>query len=448
MVRINKFSSFACVNTNGETKVMQKEVFKTLIKEGQDEIHDMDLFERPFEFEEQGRYVLVGIRQAGKSYLLYQRAKQFLHDGCKLTDIVYINFDDERLLGMTSDDFDLILQAYSTMYEGKPILFFDEIQNISGWEKFARRLANQKYQVFITGSNAKMLSRDIATTLGGRYLDEKVFPYSFIEFLGAKGVALEKDWIYGKQKNLVQLQFADYFKWGGFPELLLFKNKRHWLNSLYEKIVLGDVIQRNNVKNEHALRLAVKRLAENVKQPTAYNRLANMVKSTGISTNTASVIEYVRFVKEACLIFSLSNYASKFVEKEISKKHYFIDNGLLSIFLTDADTSLLENLCAITLFKKYNLDEDAPRLYYYNRNIEVDFYIPDESVGIQASYSIQDYDTRKREVSALCALHKISPLTSAYIITYDEEETISTTNLEIQVVPIWKWLTECTNAKK
>lgn len=419
---------------------MQKEVFKTLIKEGQDEIRDIELFERPFEFEEQGRYVLVGIRQAGKSYLLYQRAKSFLHQGRDVREIVYINFDDERLLGMTADDFDLILQAYATMYDFKPILFFDEIQNIGGWEHFARRLANQKYQVFITGSNAKMLSRDIATTLGARYFDEKVFPYSFAEYLGAVGVSLEENWIYGKQKNVVQQKFTDYFKWGGFPELLLFRNKRHWLNSLYEKIILGDVIQRNGIKNEQALRLAVKRLAENVKQPTAYNRLANMVKSTGVSTNTASIIEYIRFVKESCLLFTLDNYASKFAEKESSKKHYFTDNGLLSIFLTDTDTSLLENLCAITLHKKYNKDDDSPRLYYYNRNVEVDFFVPDELLAIQASYSIQDEDTRKREVSALVALNKQSAIKRAMIITYDEEEMIVADGLSIEVVPIWKWL--------
>lgn len=419
---------------------MQKEVFKTLIKEGQEEICDIELYEREFEFEKFGRYVLVGIRQAGKSYLLYQRAKSLIKDGHNIQDLVYINFDDERLLGMTADDFDLILQAYGVMYDGKPILLFDEIQNIEGWEKFARRLANKKYMVFITGSNAKMLSRDIATTLGGRFLDEKVFPYSFREYLGAVGIELEKDWIYGKKKIAVQKIFADYFKWGGFPELLLFSNKRHWLNSLYEKIILGDVIQRNKVKNEHALRLAVKRLAENIKQPTAYNRLANMVKSAGVATNTASIIEYIRYVKESCLMFTIDNYASKFAEKETAKKHYFVDNGLLSIFLTEADTSLLENLCAITLYKKYNKDEDTHRLYYYNRNIEIDFFIPDEAFALQASYSIQNEEIRKREVNALIELNKLKPLKKACIITYEEEEQIECENFVIDVIPIWKWL--------
>ncbi len=418
---------------------MNKEVFKMLIKEGQEELQDVKLYERPFEFEEQGRYVLVGIRQAGKSYLLYQRAKQLLASGHDIQEMVYINFDDERLLGMTTDDFDLILQAYSSMYPHKPILFFDEIQNIVGWEHFARRLANQKYRVFITGSNAKMLSRDIATTLGARYLDEKVFPYSFAEFLGVREVVLEKGWMYGKQRHTVQQLFAEYFQWGGFPELQLYRNKRHWLNGLYEKIVLGDVVQRNNVKNEQALRLAVKRLAENIKQPTAYNRLANMVKSTGVSTNTASIIDYIRFVKESCLMFTLENYASKFVEKETVKKHYFTDNGLLSIFLTDANTSLLENLCAITLYKRCPSDEE-PRLFYYNKNVEVDFYVPEEQLAVQASYSIGEYETRKRETDALVALAKVQPLKKAVIVTYDEEETIERDGLRIEVVPVWKWL--------
>ena len=420
---------------------MQKEVFKILIKEGQDEIQEIELYQRPFDFEEQGRYVLVGIRQAGKSYLLYQRAKQLLAAGHDIKEIVYINFDDERLYGMQVEDFDLILQAYHTMYTSKPVLFFDEIQNIEGWEHFARRLANQKYMVFITGSNAKMLSRDIATTLGARYFDEKVFPYSFNEYLEAKGIVLQKNWQYGKQRNVVQQMFAEYFKWGGFPELLLYSNKRHWLNGLYEKIVLGDVVQRNNVKNEQALRLAVKRLSENVMQPIAYNRLANMIKSAGTSTNTASMIDYIRYAKEACLLFTLDNFASKFAEKETAKKHYFTDNGLLSIFLTESKSPLLENLCAITLHKKYNTIPENPRLYYYNHNIEVDFYVPEEGLAIQASYTLTDADTRKREVDALLALHKIHPLKQALIITYDEEETIEEGGLTIEVVPIWKWLT-------
>ena len=147
---------------------MDKELFRVIISENQEYIGNIPLIERPLDLEESGNYVFVGVRQAGKSYLLYQRVQQMLKKGTRLEDIVYINFDDERLLGMTSDDFDLILQAYHSMYDGSPVFFFDEIQNVDGWANFARRLANRKYRVYVTGSNAKMLGRDVETVLGGR----------------------------------------------------------------------------------------------------------------------------------------------------------------------------------------------------------------------------------------------------------------------------------------
>lgn len=418
--------------------VITKETIRTLIKEGQETLGEVELYNRPYDFEENGRYVLVGVRQAGKSYMLYKRAKQLLANGHNLEEMVYIDFDDERLLGMTATDLDQILQAYGSVYSHKPILFFDEIQNVDGWEHFARRLANQKYQVFITGSNAKMLSRDIQTTLGGRYFDGKVFPYSFAEYIDVQGLVLSKEWQHGKARSQVQQAFNHYLMWGGFPELLLYRNKRRWLNDLYEKILLGDVIQRNKVKNEMALRLTIKRLADNVMQPTSYNRIANLVKGTGVSTSVASVIDYVRYAKEACMLFPLENYASKFVEKETVKKHYFIDNGLLSIFLIGGETALLENLCAVHLYRKYE-----NRLYFYNKNIEVDFFVADEGYAVQVSYSISDEETRKREVDGLRKLHAFQPLKRMVIVTFDEEETIKLTDGSIiEVIPAWKWLLE------
>lgn len=426
---------------NRKDMAITKETFRTLIKEGQQEIRDVKLYDRPFGFEEQGRYVLVGVRQAGKSYMLYKRAKQLLANGHQLEEIVYIDFDDERLVGMTSEDFDLILQAYQSVYDSTPLLFFDEIQNVNGWEHFARRLANRKYQVFITGSNAKMLSRDIQTVLGGRYLDETIYPYTFLEYLEAQDLVLSKEWQYGSDRFKVQQAFAQYLSWGGFPELLLYRNKRHWLNDLYEKILLGDIIQRNKIKNELALRMVVKRMAESVMQPTSFTRIANLVKATGVSTSTASVIDYVKYAKDACMMFSLENFASKFVEKETVKKHYFVDNGLLNVFLTNGEAALLENICAIHLHKRY-----GERLFFYKKNIEVDFYIPEEAFALQASYTILGDDARdtyKREIEALKKLNAFSPLKRMVIVTNDEETTVSLGNGQtIEVIPAWKWLLE------
>ena len=416
-----------------------KETFRTLIHEGQEEIRDVELYDRPFDFEENGRYVLVGIRQAGKSYMLYKRARQMLDAGYQLEDMVYVNFDDERLMGMTADELDLILQAYQSVYNRTPVLFFDEIQNVEGWEHFARRLANKKYHVYITVSNAKMLSRDIQTVLGGRFLDAHIYPYTFSEYLEAKGVTLEKEWQYGRHRAIVQQAFVDYMKWGGFPELLLFRNKRTWLNGLYEKILLGDIIQRNKVKNEMALRLTMKRLAENVMQPISYNRVANLIRSTGSSIAVSSVSDYVRYAQEACMLFSLENYASKFVEKETVKKHYFVDNGLLSIFLFNGDAALLENLCAIHLRKRY-----GEELCYYNKNVEVDFLVAEEGYAVQASYSIYGegmQETFERETKALKQLDAFLSLKRMVIVTYDEEGKVPLDNgKQIEVIPAWKWL--------
>lgn len=414
---------------------MDKELFRSIISENQDFIGNISLVERPLSLEENGNYVFVGVRQAGKSYLLYERVQQLIAKGTKVEDIVYVNFDDERLQGMTANDFDLILQAYHSMYEGYPIFFFDEIQNVEGWANFARRLANLKYRVYVTGSNAKMLGRDIETVLGGRYLDIHVFPYSFSEYLKAIGISLSQGWQYGRKANEVQRQFRTYFDWGGFPELVNFREKRVWLNSLYNRIFFNDLIVRHKIKNEDALRLCVRRLAESVMQPCSLNRLSNLVKSTGVSCSPSTIMEYVRYLQESCLLISLDNYVSKFVEKETIKKHYFVDNGLLHLFINNPDTLLLENLCAITLYKQY-----GKQLCYYNRNIEVDFYVPEEGLAVQASYRMSDEATLQREIKALTALHALYPLRRAIIVTYEDESVIEQDGLKIEIVAAWKWV--------
>ncbi|MDE6696390.1 MAG: AAA family ATPase, partial [Muribaculaceae bacterium] len=162
---------------------MYIETLKSIIIEGQELLRELQPVRRDCTLEERARYVFVGIRQSGKSYMLYSRALQLISEGHDMREMLFVNFDDERLIGLEAKDFDYILQAYSAIFEFRPILFLDEIQNVEGWEHFARRMANQKYMVYITGSNAKMLSREIATTLGARYVEQFVFPYSFKEYL-------------------------------------------------------------------------------------------------------------------------------------------------------------------------------------------------------------------------------------------------------------------------
>lgn len=414
---------------------MNKELFRAIISENQEFIGNIPLVERPLHLEESGNYVFVGVRQAGKSYLLYQRVKELLGCGINLHDIVYVNFDDERLLGMTTDDFDLILQAYYSMHGGQPIFFFDEIQNVDGWANFARRLANQKHRVYVTGSNAKMLSRDIETVLGGRYLSVYVFTYSFEEYLKAIGISVSGGSQYGRKANELQRHFRTYFEWGGFPELVNFREKRVWLNSLYNRIFFNDLVVRHKVKNEDSLRMCIRRLAESVMKPCSLNRLSNLVKSTGMPCSPSTVMEYVRYLQESCLLISLDNYASKFVDKETVKKHYFIDNGLLHLFINNPDTALLENLCAINLYKRY-----GKGVYYFNRNIEVDFYVPDEKLAIQASFRMSEEATLEREIKALVALHGLYETQRNLIITYEDEGIMERDGIKIEIIPVWKWL--------
>lgn len=416
------------------------ELLKRIIIDNQRIINNISLVRRSIDFEEKGNYVFVGIRQAGKSYLLFQRMQQLIAEGHRLDEMLYVSFDDERLSGMQAEELDLLIQTHRMLFDCRPILFLDEIQNIDGWQFFARRLTNEKYQVYITGSNAKMLSRDIATTLGGRYWVKEVYPYDFEEYLRAHEVELPRHWQVSSAQDDVARMFGDYFFYGGFPELTHVVAKRAWLTGIYNKIFFSNVVVRNGVRNEEALRMTIRRLAESVKQPIAYNRISNLIKSTGISTNPGGVMNFVRYVQDACMLFTVENFATKFVERETMKKHYFVDNGLLNLFLVEPETSLLENIVAIALHKRY-----GEELYYYNKNVEVDFYLPNESVGVQVCYNLNDEQTLRREADALVKLKKAFGLKQMLIISRNDERTIQHSGEEIAVVPVWKWLLDNIN---
>ena len=417
---------------------MDKQLLKSVMLDNQKEVQRYEVFKRDFHFEDFGNYVLIGIRRAGKSFLIYQRIQQLLTEGVGWDSMLYINFEDERLDGLQVSELNLIIEAHLEMYGKRPILFLDEIQNIEGWEKFARRLADEKYKVYITGSNAKMLSSEIATTLGGRFLIQNVYPFSFREYLKANSITVEPVWYFKNRTEIVRA-FSAYFYFGGLPELELIEEieKRQWLSSLFNKIFFGDLITRYSIRNDLAMKVLIRKLAESVKQPSSFNRLSNIVSSTGVKVTTDTVIDYLEFLQATWLIFSIENYASKLVEKVSNQKYYFIDNGLLNLFLIDPVTSLLENLVAVSLKKKY---EDE--LYFYHQNIEVDFYIPTKKLAVQVSYSLKEEATRKREITALLKIAKIMDVDKLLIITYDEEEIIMEDGKEIAVVPIWKWLLE------
>lgn len=417
---------------------MDKNLIKTLIIEYQQLIASVALVERDIHLSAQLNYVFVGLRRAGKSYLMYQQIQHLLKEGHRIEEMLYFNFEDDRLVNLTVEDLDLIKVCYEELYAYRPIFFLDEVQIVEYWEKFARRLADQKYRVYVTGSNAKMLSSEIATTLGGRFIVQNVYPFSFQEHLKANDIKVEPTWYFKNRTEIVR-SFSEYFYYGGLPELDLIEGieKRQWLSNLFNKIFFGDLITRYSIRNDLAMKVLIRKLAESVKQPSSFNRLSNIVSSTGAKTTTDTIIDYLEFTQATWLIFSIENYASKLAEKVSNRKYYFIDNGLLNLFLIDPVTSLLENLVAVTLKKKYEED-----LYFYQQNIEVDFYVPMEKLAVQVSYSLKDEATRKREVNALLKMASAMDVDKLLIITYDEEEMMMEEGKEIIVVPIWKWLLE------
>lgn len=415
---------------------MEKNVIKQIILRQQELISRINLLPRRLQIEENGNYVFVGIRRAGKTYLLYQYIQQLVQEGRHtLEEVLFINFEDERIADIQKEDLHLIVECYREMFAHNPLIFLDEIQNVNGWEHFARRLADEKYHVFITGSNAHMLSREIASTLGGRYLMREVFPFSFTEYLQYHQITLNPHWYLAPVRADVVRLFEEYFYNGGLPESFGYTDKRSYLTSLYQKVLYSDIVMRNSVRNEQSLRLLVRKLADSVLQPTAVKRLQNILQGDGTKISRETVTTYLNYLHDAYLTFSLCNFSDSIPQRESTKKTYFYDNGILNLFLFQPETKLLENIVAIHLYKQY-----GEKLYYYNRQIEVDFIVPDARLAVQVCYFLHDDQTRSREINALIALSRFMHIDTALIITKDQEEMIEQEGIQIEVIPVWRWL--------
>lgn len=419
--------------------MIQKEVIREILLENRKEVELQHVVPRNFQMEDFANYVLIGVRRAGKSFMLYQQIQQNLKRGITWDSMLYINFEDERLMGMTAQELNLILEVHGMMSKERPILFLDEIQDINGWEKFARRLADNKYRVYITGCNAKMLGSDVATTLGGRYITKHIMPYSFPEFLQANEVSYDSNTLattFGRAE--VQRHFTNYFRFGGFPEGARLASKRDYINSVYQKIYLGDIASRNKIENQFSLRVLFRKLAESVKQPISFTRLTNIIASTGAKLSKPTLINYLEYSKDAFLVYPIKNIADNLTQRETNPKYYFVDNGIISILAMDVDTSLLENMVAMELLRRYGLEE---QVFFYNKNVEVDFYIPDAATAIQVSYNPKKSDeTWERESTTLIKLSKVLDCKRLIILTYELEENIELKGLNIEVIPVWKWL--------
>ncbi len=296
---------------------ISKDKLKEVILNNKKDVEQYEIVSRDIELDKFPLQIFVGVRRSGKSFLLYQKMRELLNDGHSWDELLYIDFEDNRLDGFTASDFNLILECHAELYDTRPILFFDEIQNIDGWEKYARTLADKKYSVFITGSNAKMLSQEIMAPLGGRYLPAEVFPYGFKEFLKSNGTAYDTKSLLSTEKKVQFLKaFNEYFVWGGLPESANLPVKRHYLSSVFQKIYIGDIALRNNISNVRLLQLMIRKMAESVMQPISYNRISKVLSSVGGKISVPTIANYIAHAEDAWLLLRLRNINAPLTEKE------------------------------------------------------------------------------------------------------------------------------------
>ena len=377
--------------------------------------------------------IITGIRRCGKSTLLQQiRATQTEND-------YYINFDDERLVSFKVEDFQMLLEVFHELFGEQKTFYFDEIQNVEQWERFVRRLHDTGNKVYITGSNARMLSRELGTHLTGRYLSVELYPFSFKEFILLKNPdLLGKNYFKTGVKAEILALFHEYFNNGGFPNFVKTGDELA-LRTLFENILYRDIMVRNNITNEKEIKELVSYLAGNYARLSTNNELAEII---GVK-NSTTVKNYLGFLADSYLVFQTGKYDYS-VSKQIRnpKKSYFIDTGLVRRVGFNFSSNLghlLENLVFIELLRR------GKTVYYHNKGQECDFVLVEDktvTAAIQVTYAMLNEKTRKREIDGLLDAMNAYKLQSGLIITDDTEDEIIENDRKITIIPAWKWLLE------
>ena len=372
--------------------------------------------------------VITGVRRCGKSTLLRQLSKHY-------KNYHYINFEDERLLDFTYHDFNNLLEIFLSFNPKSKTFFFDEIQVINGWEKFARRLFTEGYKIFVTGSNATLLSSEIATTLTGRNLRVELFPFSFKEYLSFSRFEIKKIFT-TEEKAILSQHINDYLHYGGFPEIVKSKDFEE-LNQIYQDIIIKDLLVRFKIRDQKDFRELSLFLLSNIGKKISFNNLKNLLNFS----NTSKVKNYIDFLCEAYLFFTVHKYDPS-IKKQIvnDKKIYTIDIGLInstSFQFSENRGSILENAVFLELKRRHK------EIFYFEDKKECDFVIKsrrDITQAIQVTDNISNPSTKKREIEGLKAAMGRFNLNEGTIITLDTEENIKEDNKKIHIIPYWKWL--------
>jgi hypothetical protein len=393
------------------------------------------VFKRALSYRGSSAFVIKGVRRCGKSTLL----KQLINSEYS-SSFYYLNFDDERLSGFSVDDFQRLMETFIELLGIRKNVFFDEIQNVKGWELFVNRLLREEYSVFLTGSNANLLSKELGTHLTGRHSDTELYPFSFVEFLRARGVdskLVEIDSTEGRGK--VSKEFIDYFEGGGMPEAVVFSNESALLQ-LVGDILRRDVFSRYNIRKPQELNIIGRFLIANTGREISYRSLA---RNFALKSETTAQ-KYVSYLTETYLIFEVKRYDTKIKSFDKNpKKIYCVDNGIILKNVptfSKNDGALLENIVAVQLKR-------LGREFYYFRDkngAEVDFVVPETGEAIQVCYNINESNI-EREIKSFVKVSKILSLDNVLLLTLDQDKTIDFDGLKINVKPVWRWLLETEN---
>jgi len=394
--------------------------------------------------------VCIGVRRGGKSTFMFQIVRKLLDAGVSRENILYLNFFDDRLHGLQQVGLGMVTEAYYSLHPEKKnaekvYCFFDEIQAVPGWEAFVDRLLRTELcEVYLTGSSAQMLSREIATQMRGRALAWELFPFSFREFLDSRGVECAGE-LSTKGRLLVQKAFEEYWETGGFPEVVgLDRRLRVKVHQEYlQAILFRDLVERHDVPHPRAVADLAHWLIDNVASTYSVNRLTGYLKSLGHKVPKASVSDYLAWMEDAYFLFSVRLFDASVARSQTNpKKIYCIDHALVGSVSSGVLVNsghLLENL-AFTALRRAHAE------VFYHKTAsgrEVDFLVRPEGGGrtaVQVCQSLADPQTRKRELAALDEAMAELGLTSATIVTRAEDERIETDNGTIAVVPMWRFL--------
>lgn len=380
--------------------------------------------------------VVIGVRRSGKSSLCYNALRT------SGVNFGYVNFDDERLVELTSNDFDTLLLALYNEYGDFTHLFFDEIQNIENWELFVNRLLRQDIKLVITGSNSKLLSSELSTHLTGRHHLIELFPFSFCDWCIIKGINYTNPTTH--EEGLLLHTFQEYLESGGFPELINGKEKpKNYINSLINSILSQDVKRRFNIRNLGLLKQMTSHL---LNEAPAFVVKRTLKEIFGIASDQ-TVSNYLGYLRQTYLITTISRYSTKSRERVRDEKYYPIDVAFMnqrSEALVDVNLGWrLETIVFLELMRRKATSlEDI--YYFRHARSEADFVVCQDSIPkavYQVSYDISQPRTRARELRGCVAAAKATKCNKAFLITYYNSEIVEIDGCTIKILPICEWLT-------